>query len=91
MATDWRAMTDLERRAALAVAPSRVTYLPGSHHKRLAYSLVRQAAQPAEITPRQAAALWGLVWRYRRQIADVDLIEHARRLTVPDVSGAFLQ
>jgi hypothetical protein len=66
---EWRRMTDLEQRAALRL--THVSFVPGTATKRLARSLSGQAStNPPQITERQAKALWGIVWRYRRQIDD---------------------
>ena len=88
----WRPQTPIERRARDALA--NVTFPVASSHKRFARNLMGPSdaagGHPA-ITDKQAAYLWHLVWRYRRQIPSADLVEHARRLTLPDVKGAFLQ
>jgi hypothetical protein len=82
----YRPLEALERHALQALG--NVTMPVGSNHKRL----VRNIYRLRMITDKQAAYLWSLVWRYRRQIPAADLVEHARRLTQPDVSkGAFLQ
>jgi len=68
MTAIWRQMTDDEKRAALAL--ERVRFPVASPPKRLARSLVAQAKQAApEITDNQAASMWGIVNRFRRQIA----------------------
>ena len=81
----WRPVDDLEWRAMKALC--NVTFSGvGSGHKRFARNLGLD-----RITDKQAAYLWALVWRYRRQIRSADLVEHARRLTLPKTDGAFLQ
>lgn len=64
-------LTDLDRRAATALA--RCTFLPSSTDKRMARFV--QAA--TELTDRQLAYLWRLIWRYRRQHQDRELINTA--------------
>lgn len=75
----WRAMSDMERRAILAAQPGFVSYCPGSATKRLMRNLAAQAASDApQITDKQAAAVWQIVWRYRRQVKDPDVLNVAR-------------
>ncbi|MEW6256923.1 MAG: hypothetical protein AB1592_13290 [Pseudomonadota bacterium] len=51
-----------DRRDAL----QRVSYLPGSSHKRFARALAGKAVH--ELTPKQCAHIARLAWRYRRQM-----------------------
>lgn len=67
MAALRRAMTDDE--CAMARALARVTMVPGIPSKRFARDLACVASGDAQITERQAEALYSLVLRYRRQIA----------------------
>lgn len=68
---DWRKMTDDERYACAAITPGKVSYPVASAPKRLARSLAGQAAYPnPQITDKQAACLWRLVYRFRRQLPD---------------------
>lgn len=65
----WRPMTDQERAAALAIKPGKVRYPVASPPKALARRLAAQAAAASPvITNRQAAAMWRLVHRFRRQL-----------------------
>jgi hypothetical protein len=78
-------MTDDDRRAALAISPNCVTYLPGSYDKMFARAMAALAAQPdATLTDNQRRLLWSKVVRYRRQIPDKSLValakEHTREL-----------
>lgn len=76
----WRAMTDLERAACLALDPWLVTYLPGSIPKRIGSNLAAQAAaDEPRITDKQATMLWLQAWTYRRQISDAAVLREARR------------
>lgn len=66
-------MTDRESEAATALA--KCTFLPGFWDKRF----VQNMAVVTEATERQIEWLWLLVWRYRRQIGDADLVAEAER------------
>ena len=77
----YRPATSLEYRAALAICFPKVNYTPGCAHKRFSMDINRQIHATAGITDKQAAYLWSLVYRYRRQIPAADLVEHARRMT----------
>lgn len=73
----WRPMTDRERRAARAF--NHVTFLPGTSVKRIARTLLAQAEQDEpRITDKQAAVMWKIVWKFRRQINDKDVLNVAR-------------
>lgn len=66
-------MTHLDRRAAKAISPARVTYLPGSYDKRFAAAMELEAAKAdAMITDAQRNLLWSKVIRYRRQLRPED-------------------
>lgn len=69
--------TELELRAIAAIAPGWVTYIPGIGTKRFA----RQIQGVTELTERQRIYLWQIVWRFRRQIADRELIREAKDVT----------
>lgn len=72
----YRAMTEDERRAALALAGP--TYLPATPDKRFARDISGLAKQDgAQITDAQADYIWRMVYRYRRQIRDVELVARA--------------
>lgn len=72
----YRAMTDDERRAALAL--SGPTYLPATPDKRFARDISGLAKQDdAQITDAQADYIWRMVHRYRRQIKDGALVAMA--------------
>jgi len=76
----WRAMTDLERAACLALSPGNVSYLPGSVPKRIGRNLAAQASEDEpRITDKQAVMLWRQAWTYRRQIADAAVLREAKR------------
>lgn len=73
-------MTDLERRAALALSPDKITYLPASWAKRFGRGMSAEASLPhGALTDNQREALWSAVWRFRRQIDDIKLIQEAER------------
>jgi hypothetical protein len=73
-------MTDLERRAAQAVSPDRVTYLPATWAKRFGRAMAAEASLPAAaLTDKQRDALWRQVWKFRRQIPDKNLTNEASR------------
>ena len=81
--TMFRPMTDLERRAARAMSPGRITYPVASPPKRFARSIAAQAeggmSGEPRITDKQAALLWAIVWRFRRQVNDRELLAFAQR------------
>lgn len=63
----WRPMTDLE---VVAIEVFCCAKLPGgTSPKRIRWSLAEQLDE-RRITDPQAAALWGLVWTYRRATLD---------------------
>lgn len=82
---EWRDMTDDEVKVAAALSPSRVTYPVASPLKRLAQSLSHQAIHSRQITENQAAAMWNLAYRFRRQLP-AEIIAMAR--TRQDVLNA---
>lgn len=84
---DWRPMTDLERRCALALSPSQVTYLVAPYPKRFARSLAGQAeASEPVITDKQAAYMWRQAWTLRRQVGDADVRREADRRHTLDLT-----
>lgn len=70
-ADDLRAMT--------AIAPGRVTYIPASFDKRFARDIGGHTA----LTEGQRMLLWRMVWRYRRQIVERDLVQMAKSKITP--------
>lgn len=54
-----------------------VTFCPGIPTKRFA----RQIQGSTELTDAQRKYLWGIVWRFRRQIADKGLVERGKEIT----------
>jgi hypothetical protein len=76
----WRPMTEQERIACCAIGPGVVTYPPATSVKRLARHLSEQAHdKEPKITDKQADALWKIAWRFRRQIANPDVLNIARQ------------
>ena len=67
-------MTETERRAFLAL--NGCTFLPGSYDKRFARSFSNPPAD-YELSEKQRAFLWKLVWKYHRQISSDDLLDIA--------------
>jgi hypothetical protein len=81
---NWTTMTELDRRAARALSPTRVTYLPCTPWKRFAQQMAAASVDSAAmITDKQRRLLWSNIIRYRRQLRaeDQDLLEIARKLT----------
>lgn len=76
-------VTPLEARAVAAISPAGVRYLPGTAAKRFA----RQIQGAAQLTDRQRAYLWTLVWKHRRQIGQADVVAEAKRLTQQQAGG----
>lgn len=70
-----RPFTDLEKRAALAIAKCR--FLPGSWDKRFARDVGTLAENEGQLTERMAWHIWRVVYRYRRQVHDPELTQHA--------------
>jgi hypothetical protein len=84
-----RDMTDDEREAVRCLA-SQVTYPPGSWDKRFA----RGMGTVATITEKEAAQVWRLFHRYRRQITHgrkADLLALAERLKAPELRSRLGQ
>jgi len=74
--SNWRRMSDLEHRAILAL--SAIRFPVASPPKRLARSLAMQASGDKHlITDRQAEAMWKILYRFRRQIADQLLVDES--------------
>jgi hypothetical protein len=76
----YRPMTVIEITGCKAL--SGCTFLPGTPHKRFAKDMSARVSRtdPPLISEGQAALLWRLVYRCRRQIGDRKLIEHAQRM-----------
>jgi len=78
--TDRTPATPEDRRAIEAISPGRISYPVAIPAKRFA----RQMQGQGELTPKQRDYLWAIVWRYRRQIADQNLVALAKaRQAVP--------
>ena len=69
-----RDLTEREKYAAQCLAECR--FLPASFDKRFA----REFSGSSQGTGRQVQTLWRMIYRYRRQIQDMELIEEARRI-----------
>lgn len=78
----YREMTEEERRAALALGAC--TFSVGTFDKRFARGLRGAAASSREISEKQAALMWRLVWRYRRQFQEEALVVVAMRRVEAD-------
>lgn len=76
---DWTPMTPLDKRAACALGCC--TFLPGAPAKGFAQEMAAKArhCEPT-ITEKQRAWLWQLVFTYRRQILDAEVVERAAKL-----------
>jgi len=82
-------MTDLEKRAIVAL---RTVKMPEQNwHGRRADTLNSQFQlwPDMRLGFELAADLWYLVWRYRRQIADVEVVAHANELVNGVLSLGF--
>jgi hypothetical protein len=76
----WRDMTALECRAALCLG--RCAFAPATGAKRFARTVSAQVRRQAfglegEITDRQAAYMWRLLWTYRRSVDDPEILREA--------------
>lgn len=74
-------MTDAEKMLARAIAPTMVTYCPGSRIKRFATDMAGfEKYQPEKkLTGGQVKYLCQVAVRYRRQIPE-DIVQLARRM-----------
>ncbi len=81
-------MTDAERMLARAIAPTLVTYCPGSRIKRFATDMAGFEKYHPEktLTPGQVKYLCQVAVRYRRQVAP-DIVELARSM-LDEVEGS---
>lgn len=72
----WSAMDEMDKRAACALGCC--TFLPGAPAKGFAQEMAAKArhCEPT-ITEKQRAWLWQLVYTYRRQILDAEVVERA--------------
>lgn len=81
MTAPRRPMEPIEINAAVLLGSAR--FSPGSFHKRFARQLAAQArTDNPTITQKQAALLWELCWRYRKQITGergVGVLDRAAR------------
>jgi hypothetical protein len=70
-------MTSLEQRA-VKVLP-RISYAPEKWHQKRANTLFRICnSDPLwTLTALEQADLWTLIWTYRRQVDDADLVAYA--------------
>lgn len=73
-----RQMTSRERYAAELLIWCK--FVPGSYDKRFAHGIYSIGMNNRQITEKQAANLWRMVYRYRRQIKDETLIVEAKRI-----------
>ena len=80
--TVFREMTDEEARASLALGAC--SFSVGTFDKRFARGLSGSARTKREITDKQAAVLWRLVYRYRRQIPEDAIVDFAMRRVEAD-------
>lgn len=78
MSAIWRPMTKLEQEACEALG--RVNYVPGTASKRLGKALAGQARmRNPQITDKQADAMLRMLWTFRRQIHNAELLKLAER------------
>lgn len=78
-------MTPIEQRAATSLTC--VRYAPETWHEKRARELFRVYHRDplARLSTNEQADLWFLVWNYRRQVRDVEVVAHADEL----VNGAL--
>lgn len=82
-------MTDLEQRAVRALRGVKV-YHKGWHDARVEELNMWLNVKPeAHLGCTQEADLWFLVWRYRRQIEDHELVAHALELMTGAMGLSF--
>ncbi len=77
--SEWTAMTPMDKRAACALGCC--NFLPGAPAKGFAREMADKArhCEPT-ITERQRAWLWKLVYTYRKQILDSEIVAEAARI-----------
>ena len=82
-------MTVLEQRAARLLP--RISYAPDTWHQARAKTLFRMCnSDPLwTLTALEQANLWFLIWNYRRQVDDVELVAHAEELRTGALSLKF--
>lgn len=70
-------MTSLEQRAVQKLVT--IEYAPVGNHQQLARKLYRLwVSDPLwSLSPLEQAELWFLIWHYRRQIEDVEIVAYA--------------
>lgn len=67
-------LTDLERRAIVAIAPGNIRYPLDSRLRVFA----RELQQASELSAHQRTLLWQIVWSNRRQVSDQELRQAAQ-------------
>jgi hypothetical protein len=82
-------MTDVEQRAARLL--HRIRYAPDTWHELRAKALFRICdKEPCwKLTAPEQADLWFLIWHYRRQVNDAELIGYANEVVNGQVSLRF--
>lgn len=78
-------MTTLEQRAIRSLVS--IAYAPHSTHAKAAAVLYELFIDDPlwSLSPEQQASLWFLIWNYRRQVSDAELVARADEL----VNGAL--
>lgn len=69
---------------------SHCTFLPGSYNKRFVRSLNTMAVRNDPMIDKQLVNLWRLVWRYRRQHQERELIDLAYTMMAIHQVACFL-
>jgi hypothetical protein len=82
-------MTDIEQRAAKML--DRIRYAPNIWHEPRAKTLYRlsQSCPHWNLTALEQADLWFLIWHYRRQVNDTELIGRAGEVVNGQVALRF--
>jgi hypothetical protein len=82
-------MTDVEQRAARLL--DRIRYAPDIWHEQRAKALFRICNKEPrwKLTASEQADLWFLIWHYRRQVSDAELIGYANEVVNGQVALKF--
>jgi hypothetical protein len=82
-------MTNLEQRAAQVL--HRIRYAPNIWHEPRAKTLYRLSTNCSRwnLTAHEQADLWFLIWHYRRQVNDAELVARADEVVNGQVALRF--
>lgn len=82
-------MTDLEKRAIVALRSVKMPEKNWHAGRAESLNMLLTIMPETRLGISQEADLWFLVWRYRRQIAERDVVQHACELVKGERSLSF--